>query len=420
MGEPGRDQDEDIEVHVDQSNLQTDLSLVQIKLHEIADVLKDFKNKRDPTMSRKDYISDLKGCVKSYYDYNEDLAGYLIEFFSPNELIEFLEANEQPRPMTIRTNTLKTRRRELSQNLMQRGVGIDVLGDWTKVALKITSSKVPIGATPEYLGGHYIIQSASSLLPVMALAPRPGERVLDMSAAPGGKTSHIAQLMKNTGNLFANDISKDRLSAVKGNLFRMGVTNAVITNYDGRKYQKLMSGFDRVLLDAPCSGLGVIYKDFSVKRNRTLRDIKQNAHLQKELLLSAIDCTNARSGTGGYIVYSTCSISIEENEEVIEYALKNRHVKIVETGIEIAEPGLTKYQGKHFSADMSKCARTYPHVHNMDGFFVCKLKKLENALPENASKPHSAAKRPKIKKIKLPETEGESPVEESEEYKTKD
>jgi len=143
-------------------------------------------------MSRKDYISDLKGCVKSYYDYNEDLAGYLIEFFSPNELVEFLEANEQPRPMTIRTNTLKTRRRELSQNLMQRGVGIDVLGDWTKVALKITSSKVPIGATPEYLGGHYIIQSASSLLPVMALAPRPGERVLDMSAAPGGKTSHIA------------------------------------------------------------------------------------------------------------------------------------------------------------------------------------------------------------------------------------
>lgn len=230
-------------------------------------------------MSRKDYISELKGCVKSYYDYNDDLAGYLIEFFSPNELIEFLEANEQPRPMTIRTNTLKTRRRELSQNLMQRGVGIDVLGDWTKVALKITSSKVPIGATPEYLGGHYIIQSASSLLPVMALAPRPGERILDMSSAPGGKTTHIAQLMKNTGNLFSNDISKDRLTAVKGNIYRMGVTNAVITNYDGRKYSKLMSGFDRVLLDAPCSGLGVIYKDFSVKRNRTLRDIKQNAHL---------------------------------------------------------------------------------------------------------------------------------------------
>lgn len=128
-----------------------------MKLAEIANVLKDFKALRDPAMTRKDYLGELKGCVKSYYDYNDDLASYLIDFFSPNELIEFLEANEQPRPMTIRTNTLKTRRRELSQNLMQRGVGIDILGEWTKVALKITSSKVPIGATPEYLAGHYII-----------------------------------------------------------------------------------------------------------------------------------------------------------------------------------------------------------------------------------------------------------------------
>lgn len=390
-----------------------------MKMQEVANVLKDFKALRDPAMSRKDYIAELKTCVKNYYDYNDDLASYLIDFFSPNELIEFLEANEQPRPMTIRTNTLKTRRRELSQNLMQRGVGIDILGDWTKVALKITSSKVPIGATPEYLAGHYIIQSASSLLPVMALAPRPGERVLDMSSAPGGKTSHIAQLMKNTGNIFANDLNKDRLSAVKGNLFRMGVTNAVITNYDGRKYGKLMSGFDRVLLDAPCSGLGVIYKDYSVKKNRTLSDIKKNAHLQKELLLSAIDCTNARSGTGGYIVYSTCSISIEENEEVVEYALRNRHVKIVDTGIEIAEPGMTNFKGKRFSADMAKCARTYPHIHNMDGFFVAKLKKLENALPENASKPHSSTKRTKVRKIVLPDPE-EPAVEEDEEYRTKD
>lgn len=233
----------------------------------------------------------------------------------------------------------------------------------------------------------------------MALAPRPGERILDMSSAPGGKTSHIAQLMKNTGNIFANDLSKDRLSAVKGNLFRMGVTNAVITNYDGRKYAKFMSGFDRVMLDAPCSGLGVIYKDRSVKKNRTLKEIQKCAHLQKELLLSAIDCTNARSSTGGYIVYSTCSISIEENEEVVEYALRNRHVKIVDTGIEIAEPGMTKFKGKHFSADMSKCSRTYPHIHNMDGFFVAKFKKLENALPENASTPHAGVKRTKVRKI---------------------
>jgi ribosomal RNA methyltransferase Nop2 len=123
--------------------------------------------------------------------------------------------------------------------------------------------------------------------------------------------------MKNSGVLFANDANKERIKALKGNLYRMGVQNAIVTNHDGRKYPKIMSGFDRVMLDAPCSGLGVIYKDPSVKTNRTLDDVKRNSHLQKELILAAIDCCNARSGTGGYVVYSTCSICVEENEEVV-------------------------------------------------------------------------------------------------------
>lgn len=107
-------------------------------------------------------------------------------------MAQFLDANDQQRIQTIRTNTLKTRRKELAQILIQRGVNLDAVAEWTKVGLKIFESKVPIGATPEYLSGHYMLQSAASFLPVMALAPQMNERVLDMAAAPGGKTTHIA------------------------------------------------------------------------------------------------------------------------------------------------------------------------------------------------------------------------------------
>ena len=110
--------------------------------------------------------------------------------------------------MTIRINTLKTRRKELAEALLQRGVDLDKLAEWSKVGLKIYQTRVPIGATPEYLAGHYMLQSASSFLPVLALDPQPNEKILDLAAAPGGKTTYIAQLMKNTGIIFANDVKK--------------------------------------------------------------------------------------------------------------------------------------------------------------------------------------------------------------------
>lgn len=151
-----------------------------------------------------------------------------------------------------------------------------------------------------------MLQSASSFLPVLALDPQMNEKVLDMASAPGGKTSYIAQIMKNTGAIFANDLKKDRLKALQFNLFRLGITNTVVTCRDGRKYPEIFPNtFDRVLLDAPCTGLGIISKDFSIKSNRVLLDIYKNSHVQKQLLLAAIDCTKV----GGVIVYSTCSVS---------------------------------------------------------------------------------------------------------------
>lgn len=183
---------------------------------------------------------------------------------------------------------------------------MDPLADWSNVGIKIYDTKVPIGATPEYLAGQYMLQSASSLLPVIALDPQMNEKILDMAAAPGGKTSYIAQLMKNTGCLFANDLKKDRLRALQFNLYRLGITNTVVTCRDGRKYPQIFpNSFDRVLLDAPCTGLGIISKDPSIKANRVLIDIYKNSHVQKQLLLAAIDSTRV----GGVVVYSTCSVS---------------------------------------------------------------------------------------------------------------
>ena len=125
------------------------------------------------------------------------------------------------------------------QALINRGVNLDPLDKWSKVGLVVYDSQVPLGATPEYLAGHYILQGASSFLPVMALAAQEGERVLDMAAAPGGKTTYIAALMKNTGMLFANDANVERTKAVVSNLHRMGVVNTVVSHHDGRKLPKV-------------------------------------------------------------------------------------------------------------------------------------------------------------------------------------
>ena len=356
-----------------------DVTIVNERIQAIVRILSNWATAKDrePDKTRQDYLAQLVRDLARYHNASEWFVEKILSLFSVGEAMEFLESIESARPTTLRTNALKVRRRDLAQVLINRGVNLDPI-PWSKVGLVVYDSQVPIGATPEYLAGHYMLQSAASFMPVMALAPQPGEKVLDMCAAPGGKTTHLASLMRNSGTLVANDSSAERLLALIANVHRMGVRNSIISNYDGRLFPKVMSGFDRVLVDAPCSGLGVVSRDPSIKINKTEDDVRLCARVQKELLLAAIDSVDCASKTGGFVVYSTCSITVEENEAVIDYALKSRDVRVVPAGLEIGTPGFVNWREHRFHPSLKEARRYYPHVHNLDGFFVCKLQKLSN------------------------------------------
>lgn len=362
------------------------------RIQETLRVLSNFKEEREEDRTRLEYLELLRADLQQLYEYNDFLLDSILLLFPPSEAVDFLEAMEKTRPTTIRVNTLKAKRRDLVQALIKRGMNVEPLEKWSKVGLQVFESNVPIAGTIEYLAGHYMLQAAASFLPVMALAPQENERVLDMSAAPGGKTTYIAQLMKNSGVLFANDVSEPRCKSLNANLQRLGVTNCIVTNYDGTGYEKVMRNFDRVLLDAPCTGTGIISRDKSIKSSKHYEDVQRASQVQRALILSAIDACKV----GGYVVYSTCSFLVEEDEAIVDFALKRRAVEVVEMGLPFGRPGFTKYRHHRYHDGLALARRYFPHVHNMDGFFVCKLKKLSDSVTtgseDTVKTPSKAAK----------------------------
>lgn len=394
------------------AGIAPNMQLLRTRITDTLRVLGDLASLGQPGKSRADYMQLLLDDICTYYGYTPYLAEKLMSLFTPMEAFAFFEANEIPRPVVIRTNTLRTNRRTLAQALINRGVVLQPVGKWSKVGLQVFESAVPLGATPEYLAGHYILQAASSFLPVMALAPQENERVLDMASAPGGKTTYISALMRNTGIVVANDASKVRTKGLIGNIHRLGCKNTIVCNYNGQEaFPKILGGFDRVLLDAPCTGTGVISKDPSVKTNKTERDFLAIPHMQRQLLLAAIDSTDHHSKTGGYIVYSTCSVTVEENEQVVQYVLRKRpNVKIVDTGLgSFGSEGFTSYMGKKFDEKMTLTRRYFPHRENVDGFFVCKLKKTGPS--PGASKTNGAAATNGVKSDKSASEAGDTDTE---------
>jgi len=344
------------------------------RMLRIIGALADFKNRRVPGLSRQAYLDYLVRDAVVAYGYSEETGRILLDLLGPSEFYSLLEACERPRPLVLRVNTLRIKRRDLAAALIARGVSLDPVGDWCAEGLQVHSSPVPLGATPEYLRGMYTIQDAASLLPTLALAPRPGERVMDMAAAPGGKTTHMAALMRNTGLIVANDPDKRRVAALQAAIARLGVCNTVVTMLDGRELPRATGNMDRILLDAPCSGLGVTAKD-ELARTRGLADLHRLSALQRDLLMAGLEMLSSSKDSPRLLCYSTCSVSVAENEAVVDFAVRSGAATIVPLPFDLGIPGHCCFRGTRYDPKMKLARRFYPHTHNTQGMFICLLQR---------------------------------------------
>ncbi len=296
--------------------------------------------------------------------------------FNSEEVALILKGLSLKRPTTFRTNLLKTSTTELVFKLREAGLTIHEVS-WYQDAFVL--SGVPqrtLTETDFYNQGLLYVQSLSSMVPALILDPDPNEKILDITAAPGSKTTQMAAMMGNSGEILANDMSRVRLYKLEYNLNLQGVTNVRISHGKGEDiWKKYPAYFDKTLVDVPCSMEGRFdindpksYKDWTAKKVRVLSEY------QKHILRSAVSATKS----GGVIVYSTCTLSVEENEEVVDWMLKKDPSLEVEEvnlpGLETVA-GITIYKDKQLDPRISKTVRILPS-ELFEGFYIAKLKKL--------------------------------------------
>ena len=255
---------------------------------------------------------------------------------------KLLDAFSKEPKLNIRPNTLKTSAKELAQSLNKAGVSAEIEEDY------IVAEGFDIASDELYRNGFYTIQDAAAMQTAKILAPNEGETVIDMCAAPGGKTTHLAEIMNNKGRIYAFDVHEHKIELIRKNAERLGITIIEAKLGNGcKKMTKYIQTADKVLCDVPCSGLGIIRRKPEIKWNREKdSDLPE---IQRKILDNGADYLKI----GGEIVYSTCTIEKEENEAV--------------TGGFLADnDNFEKVYEKTF----------YPHTDNTDGFYICKMKRV--------------------------------------------
>lgn len=265
----------------------------------------------------------------------------LLEEYDKKFVTELLNANNIVPDITIRANTLRTTREELKK-----------LFDLKQIDCKLGNlpDSILVKKLNNFDGQLYVVQDEAAQLACLKLDPKENESILDACAAPGGKTTYIAQLMKNTGRIDAWDIYEHRVKLIKETASKMGITNITTRIADASEYHtQLYEKYDRVLLDVPCSGLGVIRKKPDIKWTRKIEDLDALLNTQKLIL----ECCSAYVKTGGIVVYSTCTILKEENEMQIE-----------------------KFLQKHKEFKLLEEIKLYPNTNGTDGFYIAKLEKI--------------------------------------------
>ncbi|VVB70949.1 tRNA (cytosine(49)-C(5))-methyltransferase [uncultured archaeon] len=263
-----------------------------------------------------------------------------------------------------RINLLKIERASLLESLKAHEVGYKIF-DWYPLGLKLDIESP--GKLMENLLGYLHIQEELSMVPPLILDPQPGERILDLCASPGSKTSQISQMMQNKGLVIANEPSLARVAPLRSNCERLGVMNVAITRYDGRRFPH--GPFDRILVDAPCSSEGRERRGPGVLARSSINRSLDLQKLQIGLLKNALRLAKP----GGVVVYSTCTYAPEENELVVETALSEARLeKISIPGLKEC-PGITVWSGRQMDESLRRCARYYPHINDTGGFFVARL-----------------------------------------------
>jgi NOL1/NOP2/sun family putative RNA methylase len=281
----------------------------------------------------------------------------------------FLSAVEQPLPVSVRANTLKMDPGRFRGLMCEQGYDLNPV-EGIEEAFFLKGVESP-GATLEYFLGYYQVQGLTSMLPAKVLCPRPGEIILDLCAAPGGKTTHLAQLMGDRGLVVANDFKKERTHVLRSHIDRLGILSVLVCCYPGQAFP-LRRNFDRVLLDPPCSAEGTYRAGLPPTRSENPKVAQHLVRVQKELLRHAL----AVLRPGGTLVYSTCTYAPEENEAVVNEVVSSGKAELlpVETSLPHSQ-GLTSWQGQAYHADLVKALRFYPHQVNSWGFFIAHLRK---------------------------------------------
>jgi len=275
---------------------------------------------------------------------------------------------------SIRVNTLKISVKELKERLEKNWVLEQI--PWCKEGFWIEHAKKErrdIGNLIEHSLGYFYIQEAASMIPPIVLEPKPSDIVLDMAASPGSKTTQLAQYMQNKGILIANDYTYERMKPLSINLQRCGVTNAIITLMEGQWFKKSGIEFDKVLVDAPCSGTGTIRKSLKTISIWNPDMVRRLSITQKQLLETGFNLLK----NDGTLVYSTCSLEPEENEGVVDFLInKYENAKLEEINLKLKRsPAILEFENKKYSKEINKCLRIWPQDNDTEGFFVAKIRK---------------------------------------------
>lgn len=299
--------------------------------------------------------------------HNPELDNFLGALFG-NQKERFLSAN--PEPAAVRINTLRTTAAQFDKRLQELGQAVQgsAVSNLTRI---IEPDPLPLSHTLDFFLGRFQYQGLSSQIPALVLNPKAGERVLDMAAAPGSKSTQLAALMENRGSLYVNDLSRQRLQALNANLQKAGALNQVLLHFNGERLGNLFPEyFDKILLDAPCSALGTLASSPEVAGWWSCERLEKLMAIQERLFVAAVKALRP----GGELVYSTCSVAPQENDELIQRMLKIYPLDILSLDWAPADTFIADEAAKG-AESLPRSLHVYPHLHQMEGFFVVRLRK---------------------------------------------